>query len=131
MCARKQRKYSTCTTYLESVADVDEKGVAVAVVRHGRPGAVTEGDLQPGGAVGAEHGDDLRVGVLAEPRQVRPAAAAQLIGARRVVVHPEDGVAVLARHQPRQRVRRPDAEPLRHQLQHAARHPPHRRAVLA
>lgn len=114
------------TPYLQCVADIDEEGLGVG--GHGDPGAVPQRDLQPGRVVGAEHGDDLRVGVLAEPRQ--PPRPHRLVGPRRVVVHPQHGVAVPVQHQPAEHAVVVEAQPLRHQLQHPARHAPHRRDVL-
>ena len=116
--------------YLQRVTNIDEEGALVG--RHGDPGAVAQRDLEAGGGVGAEHRDDLRVGVLAEPGH--PATAAvklQLLrlGARRVVVDAQHGVAVVVQDQPREGVPL-QAQPFRHELQHLARHPPHRHRVL-
>jgi hypothetical protein len=108
--------------YLQRVADIDEEGFRVG--GHGHPGAVPQRDLEAGRVVGAEDGDDLRVGVLAEPRQP------PRLRRWRVVVHPQHGVAVPVQHQPAEHVPVVEAQPLRHQLQHRAGHAPHRRHVL-
>jgi hypothetical protein len=113
-------------THLQRVADVDEEGVAVG--GHGYPlPAVAQRDLQAGRAVGAQHGDELRVGVLAEPRGA--AAQALQLRAGRVVVHAEHLVAALLRHHRAQRVQGRNSQTLRHRLQHAHRHVPHTRDV--
>ncbi|BAS95319.1 Os05g0561000, partial [Oryza sativa Japonica Group] len=123
---------------LEGVADVDEEGIGVG--GHGDPagrgGVVSaEEDLEARGAVGPEHGDDLWVRVLPEARHAALVpVAARREEARRVVVHPQHLVAALApHHHPPQHapplLRRPQPQPLRHQLHHPAPHPPHRPRV--
>lgn len=78
---------TTLKLYLKRISDVDEEGVLVGGDRH--PAAVVQGDLEAGGVVGSENGDDLRVGVLSEPNRVFPE-----LGAGRVVIQPENRVAL-------------------------------------
>nr|GMD87581.1 Expressed protein [Ipomoea batatas] len=80
-------KTTTLVLYLKRISDVDEEGVLVGGDRH--PAAVVQGDLEAGGVVGSENGDDLRVGVLSEPNRVFPE-----LGAGRVVIQTENRVAL-------------------------------------
>ena len=115
--------------YLQRVADDDEEGVAVG--RHGHPPpVVVERDLQAGRAVGAQHGHQLRVRVLAEAGDAARVRQALQQRARRVVVDPEHLIARRVRHHAAQRVPRRHAEPLRHRLEHRRRHAPHGGDVL-
>ncbi|GJN15211.1 hypothetical protein PR202_gb02104 [Eleusine coracana subsp. coracana] len=126
-CMHRERKKMMMVLYLERVSDVDEE--ASRVGWHGGPPSVPELDLEARGAVGPEHGDDLRVRVLPEPGHA--AVPRRQYRAGRVVVHPKHLVAAFpANHHPPQHVAVHQSQPLRHQLQHAPAHLTHRRRVL-
>jgi len=91
--------------------------------------AVGQQHLQAVDVVGAEQAEDLRVGVLAEPDalggDVRRAGPG-----RRVVVDPEEGVAVDGGDEAAQGRRVPEAEALAEEVQDPAREVPHCAHVL-
>ena len=146
--ARTVEKCATPRTDLKEIADVDEERGGVS--RHLDPlaAAVGQEHLQAVDVVGAEHAEDLRVGVLAEPdggaihaavavaglgilRRAAPVTGApQGGGGSGVVVDPEEGVAVGGRDEPAQGRRVPEAQALAEQVQDPAREPPHRVHVL-